>query len=425
MSAHPFARAAAGAALLASLGLALASPAVAATSAAAATKHHSRPSAGSEIVVDWNKATLETLAVPGLQPITVHPTRTLALVHVAMHDAVTAIDGDYEPYLVDEEAPGSASEEAAAIAAAHGVLSTLYPSQRPALDARRAAGLGALPDRLSRRVGVAVGEYVAERVVAHAAGDGTAAIPPVLAPATAPGEWRPTPPAFGGALYTHYPQVRPFVLRSPAQYRSTPPPSLAGATYAAALAEIRAVGSSTSTTRTAEQTDTARFWASPVHLYWNTIPQAVALDRKLSLARAARLFALMNLTLADTTIAYYDSKYRYRLWRPVTALRELDPAWTPLVNTPSDPSYPGAHSGLSAAGASVLEAVFGRDIPITVTSPAVAGAVRSYRHASTAAAEAGISRLWGGVHWRFDDPAGAEQGRAVARFITSRTLEED
>ena len=224
-----------------------------------------------------------------------------------------------------------------------------------------------------------------------------------------------------GAVHA-LPADRPFVLRSAAQYRSDPPPSLSSSTYAKALAEVREVGSATSTTRTAAQTDAARFWSSPIHLYWNTIPQAIALDRRLPLAKAARLFALMNLALADETIAYYDSKYRYRLWRPVTALRESDPAWTPLVNTPSDPSYPGAHSALSAAGAEVINSVFGHDIAITATSPA--GVPRSFPSASAAADEAGLARLWGGAHYRFDDPAGQRQGRAVADFIADRALED-
>jgi PAP2 superfamily len=223
------------------------------------------------------------------------------------------------------------------------------------------------------------------------------------------------------------------VLRNASQFRSEPPPALTSAAYTAAFDEVKAIGSATSTTRTAEQTDVARFWASPVHLYWNTIPQRVALDRELSLERTARLFALMNLSLADATIAYYDSKYRYRLWRPVTAIREAgddgnpatepDPAWTPLVNTPADPSYPGAHSALSAAGAETLRQVFHRDIPLVVSSAALPGVTRSFSTATAAAREAGISRLWGGVHWRFDDPAGERQGRAVARYVADRALE--
>src|SRR5262245_60079607 len=366
---------------------------------AGASAHHRSP--GPDVAVEWNQATLDLLATPGVQPITVHPTRTLALVSVAMRDAVDVVDDDYP----------KASAEAAAAAAAHGVLVTLYPAQRAGLDARFAAVGTSLPER----VGVAVGEFVAADVVARAADDGTAGPVPGLPPGTAPGEWRPTPPAFGAALYTHYPNVRPFVLRSASQFRSAPPP----AKYAAAIEEVRALGAVDSTVRTAAQTDTARFWSSPIHIYWSGVAARVALYRDLSLSRAAELVALMNVTLADTTIAYYDSKYVYKLWRPVTAIREGgDTAWTPLVNTPSDPSYPGAHSALSAAGAEVLEEFFGRDIPIVVRSPA--GAERSYRAASDAADEAGVARLWGGVHYPFDDPAGQKLGRSVGRYVAAR-----
>jgi hypothetical protein len=390
---------------------------------AAASAHHDHDDAGPDVVVEWNQATLQLLATPGVHPANVHPTRTLALVHVAVHDAVNAIDRDYEPYLVEESAPGSASAEAAAIAAAHGVLAQLYPAQRASLDERRAAGLGELRNTLARRIGVAVGEYVSERVVENAAGDGAAATPPPLAPGTLPGEWRPTPPAFAAAQFTHYPDVRPFVLRRGSQFRTDPPAPLSSSTYAAAFNEVRSVGSATSTTRTADQTDAARFWGSPIHIYWNTIPQRVALERDLSLERTARLFALMNLALGDATIAFYDSKYRYRLWRPVTAIREVDPSWTPLLNTPADPSYPGAHSALGAAGAEILREVFHRDIAVVATSPAVPGATRSFRAASAAADEAGLSRLWAGVHWRFDDPSGQKQGIAIARYVADRELE--
>jgi membrane-associated phospholipid phosphatase len=205
-----------------------------------------------------------------------------------------------------------------------------------------------------------------------------------------------------------------FPAAASANHRSPGPEA-----YAAALASVRSLGSVDSTTRTPEQTDTARFWSSGIHIYWSAVGARVAGDRGLSLEKATRLIAAMNLALADTTIAYYDSKYAYKLWRPVTAIREGgDAAWTPLVNTPSDPSYPGAHSALSAAGAAVLEDFFGRDIAIVVRSPA--GVERTYGHATDAAAEAGVARLWGGVHYPFDDPAGQKLGRSVGRYVAAR-----
>src|SRR5262245_8625359 len=186
---------------------------IAAAALLAAPAAQAHPKEGPDVVVEWNQATLDLLATPGVQPITVHPTRTLTLVHVAMHDAVDAIRGGYEPYLIREDAPRDANATAAAVAAAHTVLSTLYPAQKATFDARRQQDLGQLPDTLSTRLGIATGEYAGEKIVAAAADDGTAATPPLVPPATQPGEWRPTPPAFTAGLYTHYPQVRPFVLK--------------------------------------------------------------------------------------------------------------------------------------------------------------------------------------------------------------------
>src|SRR4051794_17600750 len=310
MSRRLFARA-----VCAALCLLAGMPAVAAAS-------HREP--GPDTAVQWNQATLDLLATPGVQPATVHPTRTLALVGIAMDDAVAEVNASFE----------NASAEAAAAGAAHGVLTALYPAQRAGLDAR----LATLPRSLASRVGVAVGAWVAEETVAAAASDGTAAVPPVLAPGVVPGAWRPTPPGFGPAVFTHYPAVRPFVLRSASQFRVGPPPALGSREYAAALAQVRSLGAADSTTRTVAQTDTARFWSSPVHIYWSTVAERVATDRRLPLSQATRLIRLMNVALADGTIAFYDSKYHYALWRPVTAIRDGgDAAWTPLLTTPSDP----------------------------------------------------------------------------------------
>jgi len=246
-------------------------------------------------------------------------------------------------------------------------------------------------------------------------------VPPVLAPGTVPGAWRPAPPAFAPASFTHYPAVRPFVLRSASQFRLGPPPALSSRAYRDALAEVAAVGRADSTVRTAAQTDTARFWSAPIHIYWSAAAGRVASERGLKLPKAAHLIRQMNVALADTTIALYDSKYRYALWRPVTAIRDGgDTGWTPLLNTPTDPSYPGAHSALGAAGAAVLAGFFGRPVPVAFTSPAVAGAVRTFRDPSDAVDEAGLARVLGGVHFAFDDPAGQKLGRAVGNYVAAR-----
>jgi membrane-associated phospholipid phosphatase len=203
--------------------------------------------------------------------------------------------------------------------------------------------------------------------------------------------------------------------------------------YADAINEVQAVGSATSTTRTAEQTQIGTFWNPPIQNFWNQIAQTVALAHGTGLATTARLFAALNLSLADSAIAFYDGKYAYRVWRPVTAIRLADtddnpdtiadPSWLPLAGTtPADPSYPGAHSTISAAAADVLARFFGDRQSFAVTSPALPGVTRSFTSFSSAAEEAGVSRIYAGVHTRLDHVAGVTLGRDVADFVLHEAL---
>ena len=202
--------------------------------------------------------------------------------------------------------------------------------------------------------------------------------------------------------------------------------------YTAAYDEVKDLGSSTSTARTPDQTQIARFWAAPIQNYWNEIAQTVALAHRTSLAQNSGLFALLDLALADSTIAFYDAKYAYGFWRPVTAIRaaatdgnpgEPDPSWTPLATTALDPSYPGAHSVVSAAGAAVLRSFFGRDRDaFSVSSEVLPGVQRSFRSFSGAATEAGLSRIYAGQHFRTDHVAGELLGRRVAGYVLQHFL---
>jgi membrane-associated phospholipid phosphatase len=220
--------------------------------------------------------------------------------------------------------------------------------------------------------------------------------------------------------------VTPFVLQRADQFRPVPPPALTSAAYAQAINELKSLGSVNSTTRTADQTVIAKFWPGPIWITWNEIAEKSALAHHTDLVHTARLFALLNLSFADTVIAFYDAKYHYHLWRPVTAIRDAgsagnpavtpDPTWTPLL-TASDPSYPGAHSAISAAGAVVLTSFFGKHDPIKVTSDVLPGVVRTFASYRAAATEAGLSRIYGGVHFRFDHEAGLKLGQDVAKFV--------
>jgi len=375
---------------------------------ALATSHTDE--AGAALIVRWNQELLRILRTPGQQPATVHPTRTFAMVHQAIHEAVAH--------------SARRSQPAAAAQAAHDVLAALFSGQLAALDAHLAADLALVSDPRARAEGVHSGQRAARDVLADRVGDGSAATPPAIPPGTQPGQYRPDPPAFAPATFTHWANVRPFVIRRADQFRSRPYPSLTSDTYAAAIDEVRRLGQNTSTERTADQTVQARFWPAPIQNYWNEIAQSVISDRQPDLATAAHVFARLNLAFADAAIAFYDSKYHFLIWRPVSAIRfavtGADPEWTPLLNTPSDPSYPGAHSVISAAGTVILGHTFGPHRSITVTSEVLPGVTRSFGSFAAAASDAGNSRMFAGVHTRLDHEAGERMGAAVGRFVLAR-----
>jgi hypothetical protein len=251
----------------------------------------------------------------------------------------------------------------------------------------------------------------------------------------APGDYQSTPPNFPPQpQFTHWSQVTPFALERANQFLPGPPPPLTSDTYSQALNEIKSLGITNSTTATADEALTGRFWNGAIQNYWNEITQTAALDRELSTAQSARLFALLNLALADGVIAFYDAKYTYNFWRPVSAIRAADsdsnpdtmadPNWLPEVGkTAPDPSYPGAHAVLSSAAAEVLISFFERDdFKFKVTSEVLPGVARSFTSLSAAAEEATLSRVFAGQHFRFDLTVGQRLGNQVADFVTDNLL---
>ena len=382
---------------------------------------------GAAFVVAWNRELLHIVQIPGAQPPTVHQTRSYALLHAAIYDSVVSITRNGRPYLVSVEAPRGARPDAAAAAAGHATLAALYPALKPELDQLLADQLALIPDGRARRQGIEVGDRVASLLLAARADDGSAAMPSPFVAGSQPGDYRSTPPNFPSPVFTDWGNVTPFVLRSGAQFRPAPPPALTSAAYARALNEVKSLGQDSSTSRTADQTLIGRFWAPPIWNTWNAIAEEAALAHHTNLVRTAAMFAALNLSFADSAIAMYDAKYHYQLWRPITAVRLAatdgnpattgDPTWTPLAVTAADPSYPGAHSTISAAGAAVLAAFFGNRDEIQVSSPALPGAVRTFRSYSDVATEAGLSRIYAGQHTRIDHVAGIHLGSNVARFV--------
>jgi hypothetical protein len=385
-------------------------------------------------VVQWNRTLLVIVRTPGAQPATIHPTRSFAIMHGAIYDAVNAIDRTHKPYLVRLSASHLASQEAAAAAAAHEVLVKLYPNFQATLDAQFQQALAQLPNG-GKVDGISIGNTVADRILALRSNDGSNAQPIPYVFGNAPGDYQSTPPNFPKQpQFTHRSRVTPFALESANQLRPGGPPKLTTDRYSDAFNQVKSLGIGGSTTATADQALTGHFWNGAIQNYWNEIAQTASLAHNLTTEENARLFALLNLSFADGVIAFYDSKYTYNFWRPVTAIRaaasdgnpetEADPNWLPEVgNTTPDPSYPGAHAVISAAGAEVLVSFFHNDhFELSVTSEVLAGVDRSFTSFSAAAEEATLSRLFAGVHFLFDLTAGQRLGNDVADFVVDNFL---
>ena len=387
-------------------------------------------------VVQWNRNLLAIVRTPGEQPATVHATRSFAMMHAAIYDAVNAIDRTHEPYLVRlNGVPAKTSQEAATNSAAHEILVALYPTLEQQLDAAFQLALAQIPDGRDKAIGILVGQTVADQLLALRSNDGANAQPIPYTFGTAPGDYQSTPPNFPKQpQFTHWSRVTPFALEGASQFRPGPPPALTSASYTDAFNEIKSQGTANSVTATADQALTGRFWNGAIQNYWNEIAQTASIASDLTTAENARLFALLNLSFADGVIAFYDAKYTYNFWRPVTAIRAgdtdnnpgtlADPNWLPEVgNTAPDPSYPGAHAVISAAAATVLASFFETDqFAFNVTSEVLQGVDRSFTSFSTAAEEATMSRIFAGQHFSFDLTNGHDLGEQVAGFVVDNFL---
>src|SRR5260370_15124473 len=360
----------------------------------AATNEEQNPAQPVNAVVEWNRTLLTIVRTPGAQPATIHSTRNFAILHAAIYDAVNNIHPKFSPYLVRlPDVPRSASEIAAADQAAHDVLGFLYPAFQVSLDTELQQDLALLPDNERKAQGIAVGQAVAGQLLAARSADGANVTPPPYVPGTQPGDYQLTPPNFAAADFTQWPQVTPFAFELADAFRPGPPPALTSALYTEVFNEVKSLGFINSTTRTAEQTEIGQFWNGNIQDFWNEIAQTAALQRHLNLERSARLFALLNISLADTTIALFEAKYTYNFWRPVAAIRladtdgnpqtDPDPTWLPLpTKTAPDPSYPGAHSAISKAGATVLGFYFGEQFTFDVSSESLAGVTGNFTRLS-------------------------------------------
>src|ERR1700741_3699559 len=292
-------------------------------------------------VVQLNQTLLVIGRPPGAQPATIHPSRSFAIMHAAIYDAVNAIDGTHQPYLVRLGASHFASQEAAAAGAAHESLGKMYPSFQATLDAQLQQALAQLPNR-GKADGISIGNTVADRILALRSNDGSNAQPIPYVFGNAPGDYPSHPPNFPKQpQFTHWSRVTPFALESASQFRPGGPPPLTSDRYSDAFEQVKSLGIAGSTTATADEALTGSFWNEAIQNYWNEIAQTASAAHNLTTAENARLFALLNLSFADSVIAFYDAKYTYNFWRPVTAIRAAatadnprtvpDPTWLPEV----------------------------------------------------------------------------------------------
>ena len=384
---------------------------------------------GEDVILQWNRVLSQTIATPGAHPATIRTQRSYAMMHLAMFDAVNSIEGDYTPYLSDIPSAARASVKAAAAQAAHDVLASLYPNRQGIFAMELADSLiGISPLQAFR--GKAVGRAAAQRMLTHRANDGWTVTPPAYVLPPTPGNWQPTPPANAPAAFTHFPAVMPFALAQSTQFLPPPPPNLTSEQYAAEFNEVKELGAANSTTRTAEQTLTAQLWATgaTTEVYLNNLVRSLALNRNLTTAQNARLFALFYVSTHDGLQTTFTSQYTYGRWRPVTAIRradeddnpntEADPNWTSLIAAPPYPSYASNASSLTSSAAKALELFFGRDdIPFQINFGGTPNVVRTYRSFSQMTDEAARSRVFGGIHFQSDTFYGQIAGRNVATYV--------
>jgi hypothetical protein len=401
-----------------------------------------------DAVITWNQILLDTIATSRTAPPVA--ARAMAMVETAVFDAVNNITRKYQNYAITATAPIAANAadtaieaESAAVEAAYTVLSSLFVSQKTTFDAARTSSLAAIANGQAKADGIAFGKSIADKVILSRADDGSAT-KVVYTPGTNPGDWQPTAVVTNPdgttspapAVLPQWGNVKTFgILQADiANNRPTPPPALTSAQYAAEFNQVKDLGAANSTTRTAEQTEIAKFWADGAGTFtppghWNQIAQDVARDNFNSLVDNARLFAALDVSQADAAICCWDTKYTYSRWRPITAIRNadkdgnvntaVDTSWTSLLTTPNFPAYTSGHSTFSAAAAAVLTSFYGDNYKFSTTGPGLPGVTRSFTSFNQAADEAGMSRIYGGIHFMSDNTAGLAAGKRVGEYVTA------
>lgn len=389
-------------------------------------------SANADVVTDWNEIALSAGNAARQTPVGQTPAqqaRNLAMVHLAMFDALNSIEPRYTPYRVQLKVPNTTSREAAASTAAHYLIVRLYPAQSKEADSALQAAIALVPEGPDKAQGVQLGEKIAAAMLEERRTDGADA-PDTYRPYGAAGAYVPTilPASWNWGL------VKPFAMKSASQFRPDAPYLLTSVEWAKDFNEVKKMGAKTGSGRTDEQTDIAKFWEQTGAGSFNQIVQQVAAAKKLGLLDNARLYAHAYLATADAFIAIFDAKYTYNFWRPLTAIRnadndgnaatELDAAWTPFITTPMHPEYPCAHCIAQSSAAAVLKSVFGDAVPVTVvmTSPTAPGVTRKFDRLSDYTTEIINARIYDGVHYRKSGEVGVEMGRKIGEHVLQNFL---
>ena len=397
--------------------------------------------ASSDLVLEWNQIAVTTMLAqsPAVSPFA--QARFGAIVQLAVFEAVNAVTHEYQPYLGTITAPAGASAQAAAVAAAHKVLKNYFSGSATTLDARRATSLATIADGQAKTDGITTGEAAAAAMIAARAPDPTTATFKTPGPAV-PGEWQTTPgcPTVGGVplggQFLNWQNVTPFGIPSAADFILDPPPALTSERYTKDFNEVKTVGGMNSTARPPDRSDVARIYrdTSPTNLL-NSAARQVAGAQGRSLSENARALALLNMATSDSLVASFATKYTYNFWRPETAIHagatdgnrktDADPTFAPYITTPCFPSYASNHASGTGGGAEVLRRMYGaggHTITISSPNPVDAGIVLHYTTFKQITNDVDDARVYGGIHFRFDQEAGGRLGRDIATYVVKHNL---
>ena len=387
----------------------------------------SAPSAFADVITDWNEKAV-AFVTPRMTPPAAQ--RVVAIVQIAMFDAVNSIEGRYRPYLAQVPSAATASKEAAAAAAAGSVLAGLHPQAQAELKAAMTGYLSNIPDSEAKSEGIKLGEAVAAKILEARARDGADA-PDSYRPKAKPGVYVPTPIT----VASMWPNVKPFAMTKGSQFRPDPPISLTSKEWAADFNELKGYGGKTGAKRSAQQTEIAQFWLMVGPPAYHPFARNLVTAKQMNVDDSARFMALVAVGLNEALIAVFDAKYHYNFWRPITAIRngdiddnpatEREATWQPIDNTPMHPEYPCAHCILSGSVAGVVKAVLGTaEIPeIAVTSATAPGVTHRWTNMTAFTDEVANARIWAGFHYRFSTRVGTEMGLQIGEYVVKNVMQ--